>query len=137
MPCAATATSWPRYPTEAAHQRAREAALDTVRLAARSTEARLRELAAERKPLQEEAEFYQGRPLPTKLRAAMDANDAALEAQKQSVASQETEIDRISKLYDTELARLRALWSGAAPGSLGPLPPPNAAHAAKAASKPH
>jgi hypothetical protein len=33
---------------------------------------------------------------------------------------------RINKLYDTELDRLRQLWGGAQPGSLGPMaaPPP-------------
>jgi hypothetical protein len=78
-----------RYPTEAKHQAAREAALDTVRLAMKATEIRLRELAAERKPLRDEAEFYQGRPLPPKLRAALDANDAGVEAQRSAAANQE------------------------------------------------
>jgi hypothetical protein len=112
-----------RYPTEAAHNRGREAALDTVRLAIKSTELRLRDLAAERKPLLAEAEFYVGKNLPGKLRAAMDANDAAIEAQRSAVGNQTAELDRINKLYDAELARLRALWSGAPAGSLGPLPP--------------
>jgi hypothetical protein len=111
-----------RYPTEAAHNRGREAALDTVRLAIKSTELRLRDLAAERKPLMAEAEFYVGKTLPAKLRAAMDANDAAIEAQRSAVGNQTAELDRINKLYDAELARLRALWSGAPAGSLGPLP---------------
>ncbi len=111
-----------RYPTEAAHNRGREAALDTVRLAIKSTELRLRDLAAERKPLLAEAEFYVVKNLPAKLRAAMDANDAAIEAQRSAVGNQTAELDRINKLYDAELARLRALWAGAPAGSLGPLP---------------
>jgi len=115
-----------RYPDEALHQRAREAALDTVRLAIKATELRLRELQAERKPLQEEAEFYQGKALPPKLRAAIEANDASVDAQRSASASQEAELGRINKLYDTELERLRRLWAGAPAGSLGPmnLPPP-------------
>jgi hypothetical protein len=112
-----------RYPTEAAHSRGREAALDTVRLAIKATELRLRDLVAERKPLAAEAEFYVGKNLPAKLRAAMDANDAATDAQRSAVGNQTAELDRINKLYDAELARLRALWAGAPPGSLGPLPP--------------
>jgi hypothetical protein len=111
-----------RYPNEAAHNRGREAALDTVRLAIKSTELRLRDLAAERKPLMAEAEFYVGKILPAKLRAAMDANDAAIEAQRSAVGNQTAELDRINKLYDAELARLRALWTGTPAGSLGPLP---------------
>lgn len=112
-----------RYPNEAKHQTAREASLDTVRLAMKATEIRLRELAAERKPLHDEAEFYQGKPLPPKLRAALDANDAGLDAQRSAAANQEAELDRINKLYDAELDRLRRLWAGAQPGSLGPLQP--------------
>lgn len=127
-----------RYPTEAAHNRAREAALDTVRLAAKATEIRLRELAAERKPLLDEAEFYLGKPLPPRLKAAIDANDAATEAQRAAVLTQEAELQRVNRLYDSELDRLRRLWSGAQPGSLGPLLPsgPAASNGAAGAPRP-
>jgi hypothetical protein len=113
-----------RYPSEAAHQRAREASLDTVRLAIRSTEIRLYNLAQELKPLREEAEFYQGKTLPMKLKNAIDANDAAREAQKGAAANQEAELGRINKLYDAELDRLKKLWGGAQPGSMGALSTP-------------
>jgi hypothetical protein len=111
-----------RYPDEAAHQRARLSAADTVRAAIRITEQRLRELDAERKPLTSEAEFYAGKPLPAKLRGQLDANDAAVEAQRTSALNQQAELDRINRLYDAELDRLRRLWAGAPPGSLGALP---------------
>lgn len=111
-----------RYPTEAKHQAAREAALDTVRVAIKATEARLRELEAARKPLNDEAEFYLGKPLPARLKAAMDANEASVEAQRVAALTQETELGCINKLYDAELERLRKLWAGAPAGSLGPLP---------------
>jgi hypothetical protein len=116
-----------RYPDEASHQRAREAALDSVRGAIRTTELRLRTLQQERKPLNDEAEFYAGGNLPPKLRAAIEANDAAVEAQRAASATQEAELVRISRIYDTELSRLRLLWAGASPGSLGPLEAPPAA----------
>jgi hypothetical protein len=116
-----------RFPNEAAHHRAREAALDTVRLAMRASELRLRELQAARKPLLDEAEFYAGKALPPKLRGALDANDAAVEAQRSINATQEAELDRINRLYDVELERLRRLWAGAPPGSLGALQPASAA----------
>ena len=65
----------------------------------------------------------------------MDANDASLEAQRSAAANQEAELQRINKLYDMELDRLRKLWSGAQPGSLGLLPAvPAAARAASSAS---
>ncbi len=115
-----------RYPNEGSHARAREAALDTVRLAMKATEIRLRELAGERRPLHDEAEFYQGKPLPPKLKASIEANDASTDAQRSAQANQEAELGRITKLFDAELDRLRKLWGGAAAGSLGPLPVPTA-----------
>ena len=126
-----------RYPDEAAHNRAREGAADTVRLAIKATEIRLRELAAERRPLSEEAEFYQGKTLPPKLRAAIDANDASAGAQRSASANQEAELVRINKLYDAEHERLRRLWGGAPAGSLGPLatPPPPARPSSPSAAR--
>lgn len=109
-----------RFPDEASHLKAREAALDTVRLAIRATEARVRELAAARRPLLEETEFYRGKPLPPRLKQQLDANDAAVEAQRSAAITQSAEMVRINKLYDLELERLKKLWAGAAPGSLGP-----------------
>lgn len=111
-----------RYPDEAAHQRAREAALDTVRGALRSAEQRLEELRRERQPLQNETEFYVGRELPAKLRHQLEANAAAAEAQRSAITAHQAELDRITGLYDAELDRLRKLWAGAPPGSLGPMP---------------
>jgi len=73
-------------------------------------------------PLLDEAEFYVGKPLPSKLKLALDANDASLEAQKSLVQNQQAEIVRINALYDAELARLRKLWAGAPAGSLGGPP---------------
>ncbi len=113
-----------RYPDEASHRKAREAALDTVRLAIKATEDRLKELQVERRPLENEAEFYAGKRLPPKLKSQFDANDAALEAQKEAASNQQAELSRVNRLYDIELERLRRLWAGAAPGSLGPLPSP-------------
>lgn len=115
-----------RYPSEESHAKAREAALDSVRLAIKNSEQRLKDLTAERKPLLDEAEFYVGKPLPAKLRQAIDANDAATEAQRSSMANQQAEMVRINKFYDSELDRLRRLWAGAQPGTLGPLDAPAA-----------
>ena len=115
-----------RYPDETSHQRAREAALDTVRLAIKATEARLKELQAERKPLDNEAEFYKGKRLPPKLKGQIEANDTAMEAQREAGANQQSELNRVNRIYDTELVRLQKLWAGAVPGSLGPITPPSA-----------
>jgi len=120
-----------RFPNEAAHNKAREAALDDIRKSIRITQDRLALLASERKPLMDETEFYVGKPLPTKLKTALDANDASTEAQQSLVQTQQAEVVRINALYDAELERLRKLWAGAQPGSLGPI-----AASAEAASAP-
>ncbi len=110
-----------RFPDEAAHHKAREAALDPVRLAIKAGEQRVLDLVAERKPLLDEAEFYKGRQLPARLKQQLDANDAAAEALRGSAANQHAELARVNRLYDGELERLRRLWAGAAPGSLPAL----------------
>ncbi|MDM4767081.1 hypothetical protein [Pelomonas sp. SE-A7] len=107
-----------RFPNEAAHKRARDLALDDVNTATRNSERRLQDLAAERKPLSDEAEFYVGKPLPPKLKLMIDANDAAAEAQRVLIENQKSELVRINRNFDLELARLRRLWAGAAYGSL-------------------
>jgi hypothetical protein len=108
-----------RYPDEATHQKAREAAQDTVRIAMHASEERLKSLAAERKPLLDEAEFYRGKPLPPKLKQQLEGNWAATEAQRTAIMNQQAELERINRLYDAELARLKKLWAGATPGTLG------------------
>ena len=122
-----------RYANEAAHGKARARALDDVATAVRSSEARIKLLLQERKPLEDEKEFYVGKSLPHKLKLALDANDAALEAQRALVQNQQTEIVRVNSIYDGELARLKKLWAGAQPGSLGPAPSGTAGGAAMAA----
>ena len=111
-----------RYQSEAPHQQAREAALDAVKVAMKASEQRLKELSRERSPLLDEAEFYKGKTLPLKLKTALESNDTAVEAQRLAMSTQEAELGRVNRLYDIELERLRKLWAGAKPGSLGPLP---------------
>lgn len=113
-----------RFPNEAAHTKAREAALEDTRKSLRVSEARLIALEKERKPLVDEAEFYVGKPLPGKLKLQLDGNEAATEAQKTLILNQQAELVRINENYDAELERLKKLWGGAQPGSLGALPRP-------------
>ncbi|HEY2928448.1 DUF4124 domain-containing protein [Piscinibacter sp.] len=126
-----------RFPDEAAHNKARAAALDDVHKAVALSEKRLATLAIERKPLLAEAEFYQGKPLPAKLKQDLDANDASTDAQRSLIQNQQAEEVRINALFDAELARLKRLWAGAPPGSMGVLPGASAPPATprKAAAK--
>ena len=107
-----------RFPNEAAHLNARNAALDDANKAMRASERRIKDLGKERKPLTDEAEFYKGRPMPAKLKQLLDANDASVEALQQLIENQRAESVRLNKRFDVELARLKKLWAGAAPGSL-------------------
>jgi hypothetical protein len=107
-----------RYPNEAEHNKAREAALDDMRLSIRNSEQRIAELDKERKPLLDEAEFYKGRTMPAKLKQSLEFVDVAVDAHKTLIQNQEAELRRVDQLYDAELQRLRKLWSGTPPGTL-------------------
>jgi hypothetical protein len=111
-----------RFRNEDAHSRARQNALGDISAALRLSEKRLVSLEKDRKPLLDEAEFYKGKALPPKLKSQLEYIDVATEAQKTLVQNQQAELARISALYDDELARLRRLWSGAPPGTVGPIP---------------
>ena len=123
-----------RYPNEATHQKARLAALDDLKRTLQLSERRLEALAAEKKPLLEEAEFYVGRAMPTGLKQQLDGIDATVEAQRALILNQQAESQRINATFDTELARLRKLWAGAPPGSLGSTPPTPVSASASAAT---
>lgn len=107
-----------RYPDQAAHDRARQKALEPVETASSNNTKRLVQLENERRTLNNEAEFYLNRELPRALRSRIDNNLAAIEAQKVSASHLVAERQRINARYDEELAHLRRLWAGAAPGSL-------------------
>ncbi len=120
-----------RFPDEETHRKARGKALDELRMSAKVSNERIAGLLEVKRKLDLEKQFYVNehvnKPLPNALRQKIDANDAALEAQRSLAQNQVAETDRINALYDAELARLKRLWSGAPPGSLGPLPGPKAA----------
>jgi len=110
-----------RYPNEVAHNRARHSSLELVRIGLRASEQRIKDLQVERRPLNSEAEFYRGRPLPARLKQQIEANETSIAAQRELIQTQEAELLRINRIYDTELEHLRKLWNGARPGSIGPM----------------
>lgn len=111
-----------RYPNEAAHDRARVNALERLRSAMAASERRLQELADERKRLLDEGEFYKGRKMPDGLRQKIDTNAAGAAAQRELMKQQQGQIDDINRQFDAERDRLRKLWGGALPGTIGPVP---------------
>lgn len=124
-----------RYPNQAAHDKARAAALDDVQHSIEMSRSRLLELERERQPLLSEAEFYaKQKHLPPKLKRALDDNEASADAQKSLIQNQEIELRRVTALYDTELAKLKRLWAGAPPGSLDAIQPTGASAPAPASA---
>lgn len=111
-----------RYPNEASHDRARVNALERLRSAMAASERRLKELSDERKRLLDEAEFYKGRKMPEDLRQKIDTNAAGAAAQRELMKQQQGQIDDIDRQFDAERERLRKLWGGEQPGTIGPVP---------------
>lgn len=110
-----------KFPDEAAHRKARESALDERRRSIASLERRLGELAVERKPLEQEREFYPPpKTMPFKLKNAIEANDATAAGVRDAIANQQAEIARVNASYDRELVRLKRLWGGAPLGHADP-----------------
>src|SRR5664279_1091244 len=100
-----------RYPNEARHAKARADALGDLRTSVRRSETRIELLLIEQKKLRDEAEFYPDKQkMPLKLKQDLDANEAALAAQRSLVQNQNTDISRINANFDAELAHLRKLW---------------------------
>lgn len=123
-----------RYPDQAAHDKERSAALAVASEIVATAGKRLAALAAERRKLDAEMEFYRKDPskAPARLKRQIEENAQHSSAQQRFIAGQEGEKQRINARFDEELARLRELWAEAK----APAPPPlAAASAAKPANR--
>lgn len=125
-----------RYPDLLRHDAARTRAQEPVDKQIETAQRRLAELEEERQVLQSEREAVGKKVLPQALRARIAANEGAIEAQDIILRDQEAERERLTKQFDAELVRLRALWAGAAPGGMGPIPTPSSAPASRNPSSP-
>jgi hypothetical protein len=112
-----------RYPDETAYRRLRAADLEPVTHHIGQATARLSQLIAERKPLDLEAEFYKGKPLPPWLHKKIEESESSFRGLTQNFRDLEHDLAAIVKKYDEPRERLGKLWGGAAPGSMGPLVP--------------
>lgn len=115
-----------RYPDQATHDAARAKAQEPVTHQIDLAQRRLQELDIETQALARERETVTTKALPQALRARIASNEGAVEAQQTILRDQQAERERLNQQFDAELNRLRALWAGAAPGKLGPLPAPAA-----------
>jgi hypothetical protein len=123
-----------RYPDRSAHDKERLAAIaltDDAIIAARKS---LDELAAARKRLETELEFYGNDPskVPAKLKRQIDENEQHGAAQRRFIANQDNEKKRINAQFDEELVKLRQLWAQRAT----PVPASRSAAASASAVRP-
>lgn len=102
-----------RYPDQATHDKERVAALSVAGDAAAAAAKRLTALAAERRKLDGEMEFYRKDPskVPARLKRQIEENAQHSSAQQRFIAGQEGEKQRINARFDEELAKLRQLWA--------------------------
>lgn len=102
-----------RYPDEASHQAEREQALAQVSEVTAVARQRISELAAEKKRLDVELEFYDGdlSKAPAKLQRQYADNELGVREQQRFIALQEQERERVQQRFDAELALLRRLWA--------------------------
>lgn len=105
-----------RYPDKATHDAGRAEALAQTQIVVDAAEARIAELAKERKALDDEMEFYKKDPskAPAKVRRGIEDNAQAVEAQRRAIAGQQEERNRINARFDEEAARLKQLWQAKA-----------------------
>jgi hypothetical protein len=116
-----------RYPDQAAHEAGRKEALTQTQAVVDAAERRIAELAAERKSLDDEMEFYRRDPAkaPAKLRRAIEDNAQDVQEQRRAIAGQQEERNRIHARFNEEAARLRPLWAAkAADAQARPGTPP-------------
>ena len=102
---------------ETAHRAKQLEALKPVVDRIRRTRHRYDELAAQRAPLDKEAAFYVGKPMPAWLRSKLDASDAQFSALVDIFRGSEQDIAEVQARYQCERETFGKLWSGAGPGS--------------------
>ncbi|RYX94588.1 MAG: DUF4124 domain-containing protein [Comamonadaceae bacterium] len=101
-----------RYPDRAAHDKERNEALAQVDEVMKAAIKRIGELAAQRKAIDAELEFYRGdvSKAPPYVRRQLEENDRSTVVQKRFIGEQEGEKKRVNGRFDEELVKLRQLW---------------------------
>jgi hypothetical protein len=102
------------YATEEEIGTARERALANRQALVERTTGRIAELRRDKKRLDSEAEFYNGRDLPDKLQRAFDNNAQLVKQEEKILADTRTEMQRIGERFDVEQRRFRELVAAGA-----------------------
>ena len=102
-----------RYPSRAAHDQERNAALAQVDEGIKASNLRTADLAEQRKAIRNEQEFYLKDPskAPDVLKRRAAENSERLAQQTTFVAEQQQEKQRINQRFDDELVKLKQLWT--------------------------
>lgn len=108
-----------RYPHRESHDVARRDALVQVQEQKVLAQARMEELAQEKRKLLQELEFYGNdySKLPVRLRIALQDVEGAQQEQRALIEAQNGEVQRVHKRFDAELLRLQPLWQSQGPTS--------------------
>ena len=106
-----------RYPTRAAHDQERAAALVQIDEVIKASTKRRGELADQRKAIAAEFEFYVKDPskAPGALKRKLEENDGSTAVQQKFILDQELEKKRVNQRFDEELAKLKHLWAQMTP----------------------
>jgi hypothetical protein len=121
-----------KFPDEAVHRKAQEDELKPARDALARSEEAIRVLAAEREPLEKQNGFFpNGKGRPQSITSGLEANDAKVLAQTTIQKRARDEEAEINARYKERLVRLKKLWAGAPPGSLGEITGPDSAPTSK------
>ena len=102
-----------RYPSRAAHDQERNAALAQVDEGIKASNLRTADLAEQRKAIRNEQEFYLKDPskAPGALKRRATENLERAAQQTAFVAEQQQEKKRINQRFDDELVKLKQLWT--------------------------
>lgn len=101
-----------RYPNRAVHDKERSLALAQVHQVIASAFQRMHDLAAQRKPINLELEFYKNdlTLAPAALRRKVEENDGNMLVQRRFIDDQDVEKRRVNGRFDEELVKLTQLW---------------------------
>lgn len=110
-----------RYPNQGVHDKERAEALAQIDEVIGAVNKRELALAAQRKDINVELEFYQGdiNKAPNWLKRKVEDNEKQMVVQKRFLGEQAQEKQRINARFDEELAKLKQLWAATGGGRTG------------------
>lgn len=100
------------YASESEIETLRKKTLESREQQIARSEERLKRLAAERKKLDDEAEFYVKREQPAALKRAFTNNAELVKTEQAIIADTRAEMARINERFDAEVKRFRELVQG-------------------------